>query len=102
MALTDLPVATFTFVLMVTLVSTSVGLIAAFLVGIPLLIGTGMIARALANFERARMRLFLDIEIPRLPGTAKGIQGRAYRWPNVARDPVSVRAVPAGDRDVCL
>ena len=74
MALTDLPVATFTFVLMVTLLSTSIGLIAAFLVGIPLLVGTGMIARALANFERARMRLFLDIEIPRLPGRPKGFK----------------------------
>ncbi len=74
MALTDLPVATFTFVVMVTFLSTSVGLIAAFLVGIPLLIGTGMIARALANFERARMRLFLDIDIPRLPGRPRGIK----------------------------
>ena len=74
MALTDLPVATFAFVLMVTLVSTSIGLIAAFLVGIPLLVGTGMIARALANFERARMRLFLDIDIPRLPGRPKGFK----------------------------
>jgi len=74
MALTDLPVATFTFVVMVTLVSTSVGLIAAFLVGIPLLIVTGMIARALANFERARIRLFLDIDIPRLPGRPRGFK----------------------------
>jgi hypothetical protein len=75
MALTDLPVATFTFVVTVTLVSTSVGLIAAFLVGIPLLILTGMIARALANFERARIRLFLDIDIPQLPGRPRGIKG---------------------------
>ena len=74
MALTDLPVATFTFVVIVTFVSTSVGLIAAFLVGIPLLILTGMIARALANFERARMRLFLDIDIPRLPGRPRGFK----------------------------
>jgi signal transduction histidine kinase len=74
MALTDLPVATFTFVLMVTMVSASIGLIAAFLVGLPLLILTGMIARVLAKFERARMRLFLDIEIPRLPGRPKGFK----------------------------
>jgi signal transduction histidine kinase len=74
MALTDLPVATFTFVVMVTFVSTSVGLIAAFLVGIPLLVVTGMVARSLANFERARMRLFLDIDIPRFPERPRGIK----------------------------
>lgn len=74
MALTDLPVATFTFALIVTLVSTSVGLVAAFLVGIPLLVVTGMIARALANFERARMRLFLDIDIPQPPGRPRGLK----------------------------
>ena len=33
-----------------------------------------MIARGLANFERARMRLFLDIEIPRLPGRPHGVK----------------------------
>lgn len=74
MALTGLPVATLTFALMVTLVSASVGLIAAFLVGIPLLVLTGMFARALADFERARMRLFLDVEIPRLPGRPHGFK----------------------------
>jgi signal transduction histidine kinase len=74
MALTDLPVAIVGFVLMVTLVSTSVGLIAAFLVGIPLLVVTGFIARALATFERARMRLFLDLEIAHRPGRPHGFK----------------------------
>jgi len=82
MALTDLPVATFTFALMVTLVSASIGLIAAFLVGLPLLILTGMIARALANFERARMRLFLDIEIPRLPERPRGFKASLTDGPS--------------------
>lgn len=92
MALTDLPVATFTFVLTVTLVSVSVGLIAAFLIGVPLLIVTGMIARALANFERVRMHFFLDIDIPRLPGRPHGFKAaltdgptwRAILYPVVA------------------
>jgi signal transduction histidine kinase len=92
MALTDLPVAIVTFTLMVTLVSTSVGLIAAFLVGIPLLVVTGFIARALATFERARMRLFLDLEIAHRPGRPHGFKAlltdgptwRAIAYPIVA------------------
>lgn len=81
MALTDLPIATFTFALMVTLVTTSIGLIAAFLLGIPLLIVTGMIARALANFERARMQFFLDIDIPRVTGRPRGIKAALIDGP---------------------
>jgi signal transduction histidine kinase len=92
MALTDLPVAVVTFTLMVTLVSTSVGLIAAFLVGIPLLVATGFVARALATFERARMRLFLDLEIAHRPGRPHGFKAlltdrptwRAIAYPIVA------------------
>jgi signal transduction histidine kinase len=92
MALTDLPVAIVGFTLMVTLVSTSVGLIAAFLVGIPLLVVTGFIARALATFERARMRLFLDLEIAHRPGRPHGFKAlltdgptwRAIAYPIVA------------------
>jgi signal transduction histidine kinase len=74
MPLTDLPVAIFSFTLMVTCVSASVGLIAAFLVGIPLLVATGFVARALGNFERARMRLFLGVEIPRSPSRPQGFK----------------------------
>lgn len=65
MPLTDLPVAIFTFVFTVTGVTLSVGLLPLFLVGIPLFILFGVIARAVATFERNRMRLFLDIEIPK-------------------------------------
>jgi signal transduction histidine kinase len=74
MPLTDLPVAIFSFTVMVTFVSVSVGLIAAFLVGIPLLVVTGFVARALASFERARMQLFLGLEIPHTPGRPHGFK----------------------------
>jgi signal transduction histidine kinase len=92
MALTDLPVGVIGFTLMVTLVSTSVGLVAAFLVGIPLLVVTGFIARALATFERGRMRLFLDLEIAHRPGRPHGFKAlltdgptwRAIAYPIVA------------------
>ena len=74
MPLTDLPVAVFSFTVMTTLLSLSLGLVAAFLVGIPLFIATGYVARALATFERARMRLFLDVEIPQPPRRPPGFK----------------------------
>jgi signal transduction histidine kinase len=74
MPLTDLPVAIVSFTAMVVFLSLSVGLLAAALVGIPIFIVTGYIARALATFERARMRLFLDIEIPRPPRRRPGFK----------------------------
>jgi signal transduction histidine kinase len=74
MAVTDLPVATVSFVLVVILLSVSAGLLAAFLLGVPLFIVTGMIARLLADFERARMRLFLAVDIPRTPSRPRGIK----------------------------
>ena len=62
---TDLPVAICTFVFTVTGVALCAGLLPLFLVGIPLFILFGVIVRGLAAFERKRMRLFLDIEIPK-------------------------------------
>jgi signal transduction histidine kinase len=74
MPLTDLPVAIFSFTVMTVFLSLSFGLLAAFLVGIPLFIATGYIARALATFERARVQLFLDVEIPRPPRRPPGLK----------------------------
>ena len=65
MPLTDLPVAIVTFTVTVTGVSLAIGLIPAFLAGLPLFVAVGAVARGMAAFERKRMRLFLDIEIPR-------------------------------------
>jgi signal transduction histidine kinase len=74
MPLTDLPVAIFAFVVTVTGISLSIGLIPLFLVGIPLFIVVGAISRAMAGFERKRMLLFLDIEIPRPTGRPHGVR----------------------------
>lgn len=64
MPLTSLPVGLFTFCVTVVGVTLAIGLMPLFLVGAPLLVWIGAIARGLAAFERKRMRLFLDIEIP--------------------------------------
>ena len=65
MPLTDLPVAIFMFVVTAIGVLLSFGLLPLFLLGIPLFAWVGAIVRGLAAFERKRMKLFLDIEIPK-------------------------------------
>jgi signal transduction histidine kinase len=76
MPLTDLPVAIVMFTVMVTGLSLSLSLLAAFLLGIPVFLALGFIARWLAAFERRRMRLFLDIEIPSGAGRPRGFRAQ--------------------------
>jgi signal transduction histidine kinase len=73
MPLTDVPVAIVGFVHAVTGIALSVGLMPLFLLGLPLFTWVGAIARAKARFERKRMRLFLDIEIPEPPNRPHGV-----------------------------
>ena len=75
MPLTDLPLAIVAFVFTVTGLSLAVGLLPLFFIGLPLLVGVGAVSRGLARFERRRMRLFLDLEIPEPVGRPHG--GRA-------------------------
>ncbi len=72
MPVTDLFVSTIAFVVCVVGVTLSVGLLPAFLLGVPLFVLVGWICRRLAGLERRRIRLFLGIEIPDAPGPAKG------------------------------
>jgi len=74
MPLTDLPVAIVSFTTITVFLSLSLGLIAALLIGIPMFIVTGYIARAFAAVERARIKLFLDVEIPQPPRRSPGLK----------------------------
>ena len=79
MPLTSLPVAIIAFTVTLTGVALSIGLLPAFLFGVVFFVFVGYLARAMASFERARMRLFLDIEIPTPPARAKGLRAA---WTN--------------------
>lgn len=81
MPLTDLPVAIVTLVFTVTGVSLSLGLVPVFLVGIPLFVGVGAMARGMATFERKRMKVFLDIEIPKPLTRPAGIKAALKHRP---------------------
>ncbi|MGH8891449.1 MAG: sensor histidine kinase [Acidothermaceae bacterium] len=81
MPLTDLPVAIFTFVVTVTGVTLSFGLVPLFLIGIPLFAWVGALARGMATFERKRMKLFLDIEIPKPLTRPRGIKAALKHRP---------------------
>jgi signal transduction histidine kinase len=61
-----------TFVFTVTGVTLAIGLLPVFLVGLPMFAWVGAAARGLARFERKRMKLFLDIEIPHTIGRPRG------------------------------
>jgi signal transduction histidine kinase len=63
MPLTDVVSATVWFVLAVTGVALSVGLLPAFLVGILVFLALGWITRWFSIVERARIRFFLGVEI---------------------------------------
>jgi signal transduction histidine kinase len=76
MPLTDLPVALTSFVFIVTGLSLSFGLLPVFFVGVPVFLLLGVGARLMAAFERKRMRLFLDLEIPELAGRPRGLRAR--------------------------
>jgi signal transduction histidine kinase len=74
MPLTDLPVAIVTFTVTVTGVALSAGLLPLFFAGVPLFLVVGALARWMAAFERKRMRLFLDVEIPSQAARPKGLK----------------------------
>ena len=63
MPLTDLVMAILLFVVTVTGVSLSVGLLPAFLLGIPVFLALGWVTHWLSIAERARLRFFLGLEI---------------------------------------
>jgi signal transduction histidine kinase len=70
-------VTTVTFILVVTAVSLSVGLLFALLIGVPFLGLTLLMTQALGAFDRARYRLFFgeDIGSPHVP-----VKGSAWVW----------------------
>jgi signal transduction histidine kinase len=74
MAATSLPVSITAFVITVTGVALAIGLTPAFLIGVPLFVLVGYLSRAMAKVERARMRLFLDVEIPQPDSRPKGLR----------------------------
>lgn len=86
MPLTDLPVAIVSFTFTVTGVALCAGLLPLLLVGIPLFYAVGALARGMAAFERRRMRLFLDIEIP-----SRRIRPRG--WKALLKDGQTWRAI---------
>lgn len=57
------PLAVVGFTLIVTGLSAGIGLLIT-LIGLPVLVGTAMVARALADIERAAIRKFLGVEAP--------------------------------------
>jgi Putative sensor len=64
--LLGLPVGIFDFVLVVTGLALGLGLLVT-LIGIPILVGTLFVARALATFERRLAWSLIDAPMPRLP-----------------------------------
>jgi signal transduction histidine kinase len=74
MPLTDLPLAIVAFVFTVTGLSLAVGLLPLFFLGLPVFVLVGAVSRGLARFERRRMRLFLDLEIPEPVGRPHGVR----------------------------
>ena len=86
MPLTDLPAAIVAFTVAVTGVTLCAGLLPLFLLGVPLFYVVGAIARGMAAFERRRMRLFLDIEIP-------SRKARPHGWKATLKDGPTWRAI---------
>ena len=81
MPLTDLVVAIVGFVVCVVGLSLSVGLLPAFLLGVPVFLVLAWLCRGMASLERRRMRLFLGLEIPSVPGPVKGWRGQFTHGP---------------------
>jgi signal transduction histidine kinase len=67
MPLTDLVMAIVWFVVTVTGVALSVGLLPVFLLGVPVFLGVGWATHGLSRIERARIRFFLGVEIGASP-----------------------------------
>ena len=81
MPLTDLVVAIVGFVVCVVGLTLSVGLLPAFLLGVPVFLVVAWLCRRMASLERRRMRLFLGVEIPSVPGPVKGWRGQFAHGP---------------------
>ncbi len=81
MPVTDLVVAVVGFTVVSVGLTVSLGTLPAFLLGLPLFVAFGFLCRWLAKLERRRIRLFLGIEIPDVPGPAKGIRGQFVHGP---------------------
>jgi signal transduction histidine kinase len=86
MPVTDLVTGIVSFSIVLTGLALSVGLLPAFLLGIPVFGVVGAIARGLAALERRRIHFFLDIEIPAPRRTARG-------WRNYLKDAPTWRAI---------
>ncbi len=86
MPLTDLVVGIVWFVLSVVGLSLAVGLLPAFLLGLPVFAALGWLSRRLATFERRRMRLFVGAEIPAAPSRIRG-------WRQMFTDAPTWRAI---------
>ncbi len=86
MPLTDLVVGIVWFVLSVVGLSLAVGLLPAFLLGLPVFAALGWLSRRLATFERRRMRLFVGAEIPAAPSHIRG-------WRQMFTDAPTWRAI---------
>jgi hypothetical protein len=76
--LLGLPIGVFDFVLIVTGLSLGLGLLIT-LLGIPVLIGTLLVANALATFERRLAWSLLDAPMPRLPVGPEPADGFFWR-----------------------
>jgi signal transduction histidine kinase len=81
MPVTDLVVAVVGFTVVVVGLTVSLGTLPAFLLGLPLFVVFGYLCRWLARLERRRMRLFLGIEIPDVPGPLKGFRRQFIHGP---------------------
>jgi signal transduction histidine kinase len=80
--LLDLPAGIAWFTAVVTLVSLSIGLLAAFLLGIPIFIATLLFARVISAVDRWRARTFLDLP---LASPFKRLGGGGSLWDRAGR-----------------
>jgi signal transduction histidine kinase len=86
MPLTDLVIGTVLFSIVFTGVVTSIALLPAFLLGVPVFRVVGAISRGLARLERRRMHFFLGLEIPEPAHRARG-------WRQDLKDAPTWRAI---------
>ncbi|MGH9278890.1 MAG: sensor domain-containing protein [Acidimicrobiales bacterium] len=61
---TDLPAGVVTFTVVITLLSTSLGLLIVLPLAVPVLWATFVTARALGSMERSRLAALLDLDLP--------------------------------------
>ena len=66
----------FTFTVTVTGLALSIGLLPAFLLGVPVLVATVYLVHGMAVMERRRAMLFMDVDLPARPMPAK--PGRSW------------------------